>query len=122
MTDLLRRAFCTILIAATPVGAVAQMSAAPIVSALPNVQSIAPANAAGVLQYCMKNHLVSSAATDTVLSPLTARPEITKSPDYTAGQAGQILTAGKSFSLGQASGFLRSQACDMVLKQAQQFK
>jgi hypothetical protein len=98
------------------------MSAPSIVSALPDVSSMSPANAAGVLQYCVKNQLVSSTLSQTATAPLMARPGLTKSGDYSAGQAGRIVTHGKSFSLGHSSGFLRSKACDMVLRQAQTFK
>ncbi|MFL6754230.1 MAG: DUF2501 domain-containing protein [Sphingomicrobium sp.] len=95
----------------------AQMSAPPIVSALPNVASISADNAAGVLQYCVKKNLVSSVSAGSVIDGLTKKPDITKSPDFSAGQAGQIL-ADKKFSIGAAPGYLQSQACDMVLDQA----
>src|SRR5690242_13025021 len=100
----------------------AQMSAPSIISALPDVRSISPANAAGVLQYCVKNHLVSSTAVDPLLTPLTAKHAITGSHDFSTGQAGQIMTGAKSFSLAQASPNLKSQACDMVFRQAKHFK
>jgi hypothetical protein len=102
--------------------AFAQMSAAPVISALPDVRSITPANAAGVLQYCAKNQLVSSAVSDGVIGSLSDDKKITSSHDYTAGQAGHILSGGKTFALGQTTGFLRSQACDLVLRQAQQLQ
>ena len=102
--------------------ALAQMDAPSIASALPDVRSIGAANAAGVLQYCLKNGLVSSAATDTVLTSLTAKKGVTADPGYSAGQAGRIITGGKNFSLDQANGYLKSQACDLVFQQAKQFK
>jgi hypothetical protein len=106
-----------------PTSAFAQMSAAPIPTALPDVSSISQANAAGVLQYCEKNELVSSAVTDGVLEPLTARKEVTSSPAYAAGQAGQLITgSGKTFSLPKTNDYLKSQACDLVLKQAKNFR
>lgn len=98
------------------------MAAPPLSSALPDVRSISVGNAAGVLQYCRKNHLVSNSMSDTIMGPLLARPGVAKSPEYTAGEMGQILTPGKSFSLGQTSDYLRSQACDRVLRQAQRLK
>jgi len=102
--------------------AMAQMDAPSIASALPDVRSIGAANAAGVLQYCLKNGLVSSAATDTVLTSLTAKKGVTADPGYSAGQAGKIITGGKNFSLDHANGYLKSQACDMVFQQAKRFK
>ena len=96
----------------------AQMHMPSIGSGLPNVGSISAGNAAGVLQYCMKNKLVSSSSASTVLDGLTKSPNVTKSHDYTAGAAGQILGGGsKPFSIGSAPSYLQSRACDMVLKQ-----
>lgn len=100
----------------------AQMSAPSIISGLPDVRSISPANAAGVLQYCLGHQLVSSSATDIVLTPLTKKQEVKASPDYSAGQAGQIIAQGKTFSLGHANNYLKSQACSMVFEQAKHFK
>lgn len=101
---------------------VAQMDAPSIASALPDVRSIRAANAAGVLQYCLKNGLVSSAATDPVLTSLTAKKGVAADPGYSAGQAGKIITGGKNFSLDHANSYLKSQACDLVFQQAKQFK
>ena len=102
--------------------AFAQMSAAPIISELPDVRSISPANAVGVLQYCEKYDLVSSAVSDGVIGSLTDNKKVATSQDYSAGQAGQILSGGKTFALAQSNTFLRSQACDLVLRQAQQLQ
>jgi hypothetical protein len=114
-------AFLTV-IAGWPSTSAAKMSAPSIVSSLPDVRSISSANAAGVLQYCLHHGLVSSAATDRVLTPLIASHEVTSSPLYSAGQQGQIISAGKTFSLGHASAYLRSHGCSLVLKQASHFK
>jgi len=99
--------------------AVGQMDAPPIPSELPNVSSITAGNAAGVLQYCMNNNLVSSVSADEVLGKLNKKPDISKSPDFTAGQAGQIL-GNKTFAIAKAPGYLQSRACDLVLNQAKQ--
>ena len=97
----------------------AQMSLPSIPSALPNVSSISAGNAAGVLQYCMKNSLVSSASAGAVLDGLNKKPDLAKSAGFSAGAAGQIVSDhGKPFSIGRAPSYLQSQACDMVLKQA----
>jgi Protein of unknown function (DUF2501) len=98
----------------------AQMSAAPIPSVLPNVSTISAGNAAGVLQYCMSNKLVSSTSAGAVLDGLNKKSDLTKSADYAAGASGQIL-GSKNFSMATAPSFLQSQACDMVLKQAKTF-
>jgi hypothetical protein len=111
-----------ILLASVALPADAQMSAPPIPSALPDVSSISQGNAAGVLQYCRQHQLISISVSDMVLQKITGKPEVLKSPDYAAGQAGRIITGNKAFSLGTANPYLQSQGCDMVLRQAQQFK
>lgn len=102
--------------------AVAQISAPSIVSALPDVTGMSQANAVGVLQYCLDNHLVSSSAADPVMAPLLKRGNIASSADYSAGRAGRIISGGKAFGLDSASPFLRSQGCDIVFRQAQKFR
>src|SRR3982751_6526204 len=102
--------------------AFAQMSKPSIVSALPDVSRITRANAAGVLQYCMSNNLVSSAATDRLVAPLLSTPGLAKSADYSAGHQGRIIAAGKTFSIRTATPFLQSEACSIVFKQAKTFK
>ena len=99
----------------------AQMSAPPIPSVLPKVSSISVANAVGVLKYCEKNGLVSGVSTDAVVSLLPNKPDV-KSSDYAVGESGQILgDGGKNYSLSSAPGYLKSQACDMVLQRAKAF-
>jgi len=95
----------------------AQLSLPSMVSGLPNVSSMSAGNVAGVLQYCAKNKLVSSTSAGTVLDKLGHKPSLTSSADYKAGAAGQILSGGKGVSLGKMQPHLKSQACDMVLKQ-----
>jgi hypothetical protein len=98
----------------------AHMSAQSTRWARPNVQSISPGNAAGVLQYCVAKQLVSSASAGVAIEELTRKPAVADSPDFKAGASGEIL--GKHhFSIGSAPGFIQSQACDSVLKRAKQF-
>jgi hypothetical protein len=102
--------------------ATAQLGASPIPSALPGVSSISLGNAAGVLNYCMQNNLVSSTGADAVLSTLPSKPDV-KSADYSAGAGGKIMgDHGKNFTIAGAPKYLQSQACDMVLQQAKAFK
>ncbi|GAA3900959.1 hypothetical protein GCM10022276_19710 [Sphingomonas limnosediminicola] len=116
ITGSLAAAFCV----AQP--ARAQMSAAPIPSALPDINSISAANAAGVLRYCVSKQLVSSTSADLVLQTLTTKRSVLNSPDYSSGQQGRILPAGgKAFSIEEAPSYLQSRACDLVLSRAQQF-
>ena len=98
----------------------AQMLATSTRWVRPNVQSISPSNAAGVLQYCVSKQLVSTTSAGPVIEDLTRKREVTDSPDFKAGASGEIV--GKhSFSIGSAPGFIQSQACDSVLKRAKQF-
>jgi hypothetical protein len=98
--------------------AAAQLSLPSMVSSLPNVSSISAGNAAGVLQYCMKHNLVSSTSAESVLGGLKKKPHVTGSKDFAAGAAGQVLSGkGGGMSLNSLQPHLKSQACDMVLKQ-----
>jgi hypothetical protein len=105
-----------------PASAAAQMSAPPIPSVLPGVSKISAGNAAGVLKYCEQKGLVSGEAADAVVDQFPGKPDF-KSPDYLAGQAGDILgDSGKKFAIGQSPGYLQSQACNMVLDQAKKLR
>ena len=100
----------------------AQMSAPPIPSALPNVKVMTAANSAGVLEYCIAQHLVSTVSADAVLERLSKKPNVKQSSDYSAGRSGQIMTeTGKPFVVGQAASYLQSRVCDMVLDHAKHF-
>jgi hypothetical protein len=96
-----------------------QISAPPSRSTLPDVSSISPSNAAGVLKYCTSRGLVSSTSAGVALEGLTKRGDPTNANDLAAGVSGHIL-ASKSYSIGSAPKFLQSQACDLVLKRAKQ--
>src|SRR5947199_363418 len=74
----------------------AQLSAPPMVSALPDVSSISAANAAGVLHYCASHHLVSSTAADVLVRSPTERAALRTSPEFAAGNAGHIITQGRA--------------------------
>ena len=95
---------------------------------LSGISSMGMGNAAGVLGYCLQNNLLggasggSSGATS-VLSNLTKKPGVAGSSGFTAGQAGNILggNGGTAMSLANVNSSLKSQACNMVLKQAKTF-
>ena len=99
------------------------MSLPSMTSMLPNVSKMSAGNAAGVLQYCMKNNLVSSTSAGAVVDQLGKKQKlIPASADFSAGQAGKIMTGpGKSTPLSGLQPHLKSQACNMVLKQAKNF-
>ena len=93
---------------------------------LGGISSMGMGNAAGVLGYCLQNNLIGGASAggaSSVLSSLTKQPGVAGSQGYTAGQAGNILGSNgtNALSLGSLSGDLKSQACNMVLKQAKTF-
>src|SRR4051812_16204176 len=95
----------------------APLSAPPMASALPNMSTISPSNAAGLLQYCLSKNLVSTTSGGLVLDHLSKKHGMTKTHDFTAGASGHML-GDKRFSIGRAPGHLQSQACDLVLKRA----
>ena len=93
-----------------------------IMKGLPNVSSISPGNAAGVLSYCVKNKVLSGGNSTNVLNGLMKKPGIASSSGYSTGQAGNIVTGqGQKFSLNQVPSQVKSQACNAVLKQAPKF-
>ena len=96
--------------------------ASSLMKGIPNVSSISPGNAAGVLGYCVKNKVLSGGTAQNALGGLMKKPGITSSPGYSAGQAGNIVTGqGQKFSLNQVPSQMKSQACNAVLKQAPKF-
>ena len=122
MTKLLKPVLLIAALGCLSQVAQAQMSAPSITSGLPNVSSMTAGNAAGVLQYCIKNKLVSSSSAGAVLDGLGKKPDLTKSADYATGQSGKILTgSGKGTSIAGMQPYLKSQTCNMVLKQAKHF-
>lgn len=120
---------CAILFAILSAGATnaaAQMASIPGIGGLggmPNISGMGINNVAGVLGYCTKNKLLGgSSDASSVLTTLQKKPGVTSSKEFAAGQAGQILGGNSSkFSLGSATGPMKSQACNMVLKQARNF-
>jgi hypothetical protein len=96
-----------------------QMSAPPMVSALPNVNTMTASNSVGVLEYCLRHQLVSKVSGAAILERLARHGEIKTSSDYQAGLSGHVRSKGGSdFILDQAASHLRSQVCDMVLDHA----
>jgi len=120
-----------ILLAACATSAGAQLSIPGMKSAgglgglagLPNISGIGLNNAAGLLSYCTRNKFLgSSTDASSILGSLTKQPGVTASKDFSMGQAGHVLSGkGTTASLGDLSGQMKTQACDMVLKQAKNF-
>ena len=110
-----------VLLFAAGTAAGTQLSGPSIASQLPNVQSISPANAAGVLQYCRNQNLVGVAATDHMLERLMARRGLVKSPLYAEGMSGRIVTGQSRFVLNGASPYMRTEACNRVFQRAKLF-
>jgi hypothetical protein len=89
---------------------------------LPDMSSIGAGNAAGVLKYCLQNKLLGGAAggeLGTLQEGLAGKPDVAASPDYAAGQTGQLrLQDGSQLSLDSLPPEMKTKACDMVLKHA----
>ncbi|TPG59311.1 DUF2501 domain-containing protein [Ewingella americana] len=91
-------------------------------------------NAAGVLQYCVKNNVLSQASTEGVKDKLLSKLGIqsasgAQSQDYQNGLGG-LLQTGKNQTidlnnlgsgLTQVKEKVKQKACDVVLKQAKSF-
>ena len=86
--------------------------------ALPDVSSVGAGNAAGVLGYCIKNKYLGANGAAGVLDRLKGMTGVTSGPDYAAGQKGQLLTGGSSFSLTAMKDKLKTKLCDLVLSHA----
>ena len=85
---------------------------------LPDISKMGVPNVAGVLGYCVKNKFLGSSGAGSVIDGLKGKPGVTASPDFRAGEAGNIITgSGASpVSLGSLPSSLKTQACDMVLR------
>jgi hypothetical protein len=96
--------------------------ASSIMKGVPNLSSISPGNAAGVLGYCVKNKVLGGNSATSTLGSLMKKPGITSASGYAAGQSGNIVTGNnQKFSLNQVPAEMKSQACNAVLKQAPKF-
>jgi hypothetical protein len=99
-----------------------QIPGLPSMSGLPNIASIGMGNATGALGYCVKNKILGGAEANSVLNTLSGKPDMHTAPGYSDGQAGKLnLGDGSTFSLSGAQSQLKSQACNLVLKQAKNF-
>ena len=85
---------------------------------LPDISKMGVPNVAGVLGYCVKNKFLGVSGANSVLNGLKGKPGVTSSPDFRAGEAGNIIPgAGASpVSLGSLPASLKTQACDQVLR------
>lgn len=90
-------------------------------------------NAAGILQYCVQQKLVSTTSTENVKNQLldklglTSQQEQQQQTDYTQGLAGLLNTSdGKQLNLNSIGNTplaekVKTKACDLVLKQGMNF-
>jgi len=88
---------------------------------MPEMGSSTMGNAAGVLQYCMKNNYLAGgdagAVKDKLLGMVSGEPP--QQAGYASGAKGLLQgTDGQSFDLKSVSGKLKTKACDYVLKNA----
>jgi hypothetical protein len=93
--------------------------ASSLMKGVPNLSAISPGNAAGVLNYCVKNKVIGGSNATNTLGSLMKKPNITSASGYSAGQAGNLLPGnGQKLSLDQVPAPVKTQACNAVLKQA----
>lgn len=88
---------------------------------MPQVGASTMGNAAGVLQYCIKNNYLSADAAggvkDKLLGMVTGQKQ--QQTGYANGAKGLLQGSdGKSLSLKNVGGKLKTQACDYVLANA----
>jgi len=88
---------------------------------MPAIGSSTIGNAAGVLQYCVKNNYLSADAAsgvkDKLMGMITGQKQ--QQTGYANGAKGLLMgDDGKSLNLKGISGKLKTKACDYVLKNA----
>ncbi|MEJ8853762.1 DUF2501 domain-containing protein [Variovorax robiniae] len=88
---------------------------------MPQMDSSTMGNAAGVLQYCVKNNYLAggdaTAVKDKLMGMVSGQQP--QQAGYASGAKGLLQgTDGKSFDLKSVSGQLKTKACDYVLKNA----
>ncbi len=89
--------------------------------AMPAMGQSSIGNAAGVLQYCVKNNYLSADAAggvkDKLMGMITGQKQ--QQTGYANGAKGMLVgDDGKSLNLKGISGKLKTKACDYVLKNA----
>lgn len=89
--------------------------------AMPAMGQSSIGNAAGVLQYCVKNNYLSADAAggvkDKLMGMITGQKQ--QQTGYANGAKGMLMgDDGKSLNLKGISGKLKTKACDYVLKNA----
>ena len=98
-----------------------QLANSGIGNSLPAVGASTAGNAAGVIQYCVKNNYLNAASAngvkDKLLGMVTGqKPQQT---GYANGAKGLLMGSdGQSLNLKGLSGKLKEKACDYVLKNA----
>ena len=123
-----RTAFALLLLASMGASMCASAGAANLLDslksqagnyAMPAVGSNTMGNAAGVLQYCVKNNYLGGDAAsikDKLLAKVTGQPQ--QQTGFANGAKGLLQGDGKSFDLKSVSGKVKTKACDYVLKNA----
>lgn len=88
------------------------------IGGLPDISKMGVPNVAGVLGYCVKNKVLGSSSAASVVDGLKGKPGVTSSPDFRAGEAGNIIagSGASPVSLDSLPANLKTQACDQVLR------
>jgi hypothetical protein len=105
-------------LALAPIPAAAQaLPGLPGAGGLPDVTKMGAPNVAGVLGYCVKNRLLSGTGATSVIDGLKGKSGVASSPEFSAGEAGNIIAGGGApVSLGAMPAQLKTQACNAVLR------
>ena len=62
----------------------------PAGAGLPDISKMGLPNVAGVLGYCVKNKFLGASGASSVINGLKGKPGVTSSPEFSAGEAGNI--------------------------------
>ena len=89
---------------------------------MPSMSGSTAGNAAGVVQYCIKNKYLSGGASgikDSLLRKAGLGGKEEKDPGYQSGLSGMLSGGdGKSFDMSKVQSSLKEKACDYVLDNA----
>ena len=111
------RIVITLSLALSAAAAHAQAIPGLPVGGLPDLSKMGVPNVAGVLGYCVKNRLLAGSGATSVIDGLKGKAGVTSAPEYSAGEAGNIITGGGSpVAIGSLPAQLKTQACNAVLR------
>ena len=83
----------------------------------PDISAISPGNAAGLLNFCVKNKYLPSSTANPVVNGLKKKPGAASSAAYAQGQKGQIINGkSKPVAMTEIPHEYQARACNALLR------